>query len=241
MSSRKIAAVAVCGALLAGGAGVAVAAVTKNDREQAIIDDAAMRLDVTPEKLSEALSAARDAQLDKAVKHGELTQKQADAIKARRKQSGRVLGGGGPGGRRGPHGPRHRGGPGPRGALGADLAKALGITEAKLHEQLRAGKSVADIAKAENTSLATVKSAVKAAAKARADKAVKDGDITQAHADRMLEHFDEAFDRLGERRGRHRGGPPHPRPADPDAKPGAFRPDPADPADVQPAGDAVTS
>lgn len=241
MSSRKIAAVAVCGALLAGGAGVAVAAVTKSDREQAIIDDAAKRLDVTPEKLSEALSAARDAQLDKAVKDGELTQKQADAIKARRKQSGRVLGGGGPGGPRGPRGGGHRGGLGPRGALGADLARALGINEASLHEQLRAGKSVADIAKAENKSLATVKSAVRAAAKTRADKAVKDGDITQAQADRMLEHFDEAFDRLGERRGRHRGGQPSPAPADPDAQPGAFQLDPADPADAQPAGDAVTS
>ncbi|MEJ7824376.1 MAG: hypothetical protein WKF48_03050 [Solirubrobacteraceae bacterium] len=238
MSSRKIAAVAVCGALFAGGAGVAVAAVTKSDREQAIIDDAAKRLDVTPEKLSEALSAARDAQTDKAVKDGRLTQEQADAIKERRKQSGRVLGGPGAGGHHGPG--RHRG-HGVRRAIGADLAKALGISQTRLRELLQDGKSVADIAKAEGKSLTSVKSPLKTAIKTRADKAVKDGDITQAQADRMLEHFDEAFDRLGERRGRHRGGPPHPRPADPDAKPGAFRPDPADPADVQPAGDAVTS
>lgn len=237
MSPRKIAAVALSGALLAGGAGVAVAAVTKNDREQAIIDDAAERLDVTPQKLSDALSAARDAQLDKAVKDGELTQKQADAIKARRKRSGNVLGGVGPRGHDGAG--RHRG-PRARRALAGDLAKALGISETKLREQLRAGKSVADIAKAQGKSLSGVKSAVRSAAKTRADKAVKDGDITQARADRMLEHFDEAFDHLGKRRHGPRGGAAGRRGTD-NTRPGAFRPDPADPAGVQPAGDRITS
>ncbi len=236
MSPRKIVAVAISGALLAGG-GIAVAAVTKSDREQAIIDDAAKRLDVTPKQLTDALSAAENAQLDKAVKDGELTQAQADAIKARRKQSGRVLGGGRPGpGHRG--GGRH-GGRGNRGALGADLAKALGISQTELRTQLRDGKSVADIAKAEGKTLASVKSAVKAATKTRLDKAVKDGDITQTQADRMLDRFDKAFDHLGKRRHGPRGN------ADPDAnpnaEPGAFRPNPADPADVVPAGDTVTS
>lgn len=241
MSPRKIAALAVSGALLAGGAGVSVAAVTKKDRDQAIIDDAAKRLDVTPEQLSDALSSAEDAQLDQAVKDGKLTQKQADAIKQRRKQSGRVLGGPGPGGprgHRGPGGPGGRGGPGgPRREIVSDLAKALGVSEDKLGEQLRDGKSVAEIAKAEGKALAGVKAAVKAAAKARGDKAVKDGDITRTQADRMLSHLDDALDRLGERRhGRRPPGPPGP-----DAKPGAFRPDPADPPDLDPAAGAVGS
>src|SRR5688500_6541719 len=105
MKPRRIAALAVSGALVAGGAGAAIAAVTKDDAkqtEQAILDDAAKRLDVTPEKLRDALSAAQDTQLDQAVKDGDLTQKQADAIKAARKDSGRVLGGPG---LRGLHGP----------------------------------------------------------------------------------------------------------------------------------------
>ena len=102
-----------------------------------MLDSAAKKLDVTPEKLRDALAAAQDEQLDAAVKAGKLTQKQADAMKAARKQSGHVLGGG-PLRRR-----ELRGGPSPRPARpraraarglrparrGFDgLAKALGMT-----------------------------------------------------------------------------------------------------------------
>ena len=112
MSARRIAAIALGGALILGGSGAAIAAVTKDDgekAEQAVLDDAAKRLNVAPDKLRDALAAAQDAQLDQAVKDGKLTQKQADAIKAGRKASGHVLGG--------PRGDFH-GGPGFPGKLG---------------------------------------------------------------------------------------------------------------------------
>jgi transposase-like protein len=237
MSARRIAALALTGALLAGGTGAAIAAVTKDDEnkaEQAVLDDAAKRLNVSPEQLRDALAQAQDAQLDQAVKDGKLTQKQADAIKARRKATGRVLGGGPFGGPRGFHkgfgkgfGP---GGPGRgfRGAVFPDLAKALGITDAQLKEQLRDGKSIAEIAKAAGKSLADVRAALKADAKERLDKAVKDGDLTQAQADKMLEHLEEHLDHLGEKRPMfrrdHRGGRPGP-----DLRPGAFIPAPDEP------------
>jgi polyhydroxyalkanoate synthesis regulator phasin len=227
MSARRIAAIALAGGLLAGGTGVAIAAVSKDDgtkTEQAILDNAAKRLNVTPEKLRDALSAAQDAQLDQMVKDGTLTQKQADAIKARRKQSGRVLGGpfGG-----GPPGFRTGGGPGfglhhgPRGGVFLDLAKALGITRAQLETQLRAGKSPADIAKAQGKSLDDVRAALKADAKTRIDEAVKDGDLTQAQADKILAHLDEGLAHLGDAPPRmfehgHRGMP--------DMRPGGFAP-----------------
>src|SRR3954447_17584927 len=203
MRARRIAALALAGGLLAGGTGAAIAAVSKDDgkqAEQAILDDAAKRLNVSPEKLRDALSAAQDAQLDKAVKDGTLTQEQADAIKARRKQSGRVLGG--PFG--GPPGFRTGGGPGfglhhgPRGGAFLDLAKALGITRAQLETQLRSGKSLADIAKAQGKSLDDVRAALKADAKARIDKAVKDGDLTRAQADELLAPLDEGLSPLGD-------------------------------------------
>ena len=155
MGGRRIAAIALSGALLAGGTGAAIAAVTKDDEkqaEQAVLADAAKRLDVTPEKLRDALAAAQDAQLDQAVKDKLLTQEQADAIKAKRKASGSVLGlgpRGGPHFRGGPHlfGGRHlRGGHGPKGGMIEDLAKALGLSTEKLFEQLRDGKSIADVA-----------------------------------------------------------------------------------------------
>jgi hypothetical protein len=206
MGARRIATIALSGALLAGGTGAAIAAVTKDEgakAEQEVLDSAAKKLNVTPDKLRDALAAAQDEQLDAAVKAGKLTQKQADAIKAARKQSGHVLGGGpllklrgGPGMHlRGFAGPLGPGGPGGFGAGPFDgLAKALGISEDKLHEQLRDGKSLADIAKAAGTSLADVKASLKAATKAKLDKAVKDEDLTQKQADAILEEFDEHFD-----------------------------------------------
>jgi flagellin-like hook-associated protein FlgL len=196
MGARRIAAIALSGALIAGGTGAAIAAVTKDDAtkdEQAVLDDAAKRLDVTPDKLREALAAAQDAQLDQAVEDGRLTRRQADAIKAARKRSGRVLGPlGGPGFGKGFHRGPGRGvfafRPGP---LGSELAKALGTTQAELREQLRAGKSIADVAKANGKSLDDVRAALKTAAKTRLDKAVKNGDITREQADAMLERIDE--------------------------------------------------
>ena len=57
-----------------------------------------------------------------------------------------------------------------------------------------------------------MRAAVKAAAKTRLDKAVKDGDLTQKQADAMAEHLDEAQNqiesgkRLMGRRHRHLRG-----------------------------------
>ena len=226
MRPRRIAAIAVSGALIAGGTGAAIAAVTRSDGqkvEDAVLADAAKRLNVTPEKLRDALAAAQDARIDQAVKDGKLTRQQADAIKARRKQSGRVLGGGpfpgprpggghpgfGPGGAPralvpGPPGP---GGPVPRlgarghghvfGGPGVDLAKALGLTREQLGEQLRAGKSIADIAKAQGKSLSDVRTALKGAAKAKLDAAVKAGKLTQDRADKLRARINDGIDRLG--------------------------------------------
>jgi len=253
MRSRRIAALALSGALIAGGAGAAIAGVTKDDEhktEQAILDDAAKRLSVAPEKLRDALSAAQDDQLDQAVKDGDLTQKQADAIKRARKDSGRVLAGPGLFGGPGPHGvPKLHGEPGGpmahhfglRGDLFADLAKALGTTAGKLKEQLRDGKSVADVAKANGTSLADVGAAVKAATKTRLDKAVKDGDLTrkQAHEmlDRIAEHVTEIGTGKAPRMRRHhfrRGEPPAGAP-----RPGSFMPGGPDEVQVAPPGDVI--
>ena len=210
MRLKRFAIVAVSTAVLAAGAGVAIGATSGDDaeqREQAVLDDAARRLETTPERLREALGAALDAQLDAAVADGDLTQEQADAIKERRQESGSVLGfGAGPG----HHG---RGGPGfggfGRGAIAGvfdDLAEALGISEQRLANRLRAGRTVAQIAEAQGRSLVDVKRAVRASVTERVEQAVADGALSQAQADELLDHVDEHVARLGELGGERFGG-----------------------------------
>ena len=73
-------------------------------------------------------------------------------------------------------------------------AKYLGITTAQLHEQIRDGKSLADVAKANNKSVDGLKAAIKDAATKRLDEAVKDGKLTQAQRDEMAATLDERID-----------------------------------------------
>ena len=202
MNIKRIIAITAAGAIVAGGAGVAIGATTGKQAEQQVLADAAKRLDTTPQKLRDALAAAQDAQLDRAVKAGEITQEQADRIKAERAASGRVLGG--PGGR----GRHHRGGPGMRGAgipLHEVVAKALGISAASLHAQLHDGRSIADVAEAEGKSLDGVKAAVRKAVEAELDKQVAAKRITQAQADERLEHLEEHLARFDQAGGGFRG------------------------------------
>jgi polyhydroxyalkanoate synthesis regulator phasin len=206
----------VSAAVLAAGAGggAAIAASTNDDRqktEQSILDDAAKRLNVTPEALKSALGQAEDAQLDAQVKAGKLTQEQADAIKKARAQAGTVLGG--PGVGRGPHGGpggpgRPGGGPGfgfglgglrfhagAGGALDA-AATALGLEREDLVAKLRDGQSIADVAKAQGKSLDDVKSAVTDAVTKELDGRVKDGKLTADQRDKVLSELKDHLDDL---------------------------------------------
>jgi hypothetical protein len=221
MRRRHIAVVAAAGALVVGGAGVAVATSRSDEakqREDAVLSDAAKRLDVQPSELRDALAKAEDAQLDADVKAGRLTQAQADLIKQRRSEAGTVLGGPGPGGPGfGHHGPgghfelgrAARGGPGDLMKAAAD---ALGISEARLFSELRGGKSLAAIAKAHGKSFDDVKAALKAALKKHLDEEVAEGDITRAQADEMLARMTEHLDDFGRFGGRRPPMPPAPPP-----------------------------
>ena len=201
MRRRHIAALAAAGALAATG--VAVATTRSDDakqREDAVLSDAAKRLDVQTSELRDALAKARDDQLAADVKAGRLTQAQADAVKQHRSQDGTVLGG--PGGPP-PGGPgfgRH-GGPGGPGRGPGDVMKAaadaLGLTQPKLFEALRGGKRLSDVAKVQGNSYADVKAAIRSAVRKDLDKAVADGDLTRAQADDMLSHLTEHLDEGG--------------------------------------------
>ena len=147
MKSRRFTIIAVT-ALAALGGGAAVAA-TQNDeakeREDAILGDAAERLDVGTDELRSALSEARLAEIDRAVEEGKLTQEQADRIKEHVEESGLVLGG------PGPHGP---GGPPP---FLDDVAEELGISVEKLRQELHSGKTLREVAKEHGKSMADLR------------------------------------------------------------------------------------
>lgn len=194
MKSRRfiiIAATAV--AALGGGAAIAATQDDKaKERENAILSDAAERLDVETEALRTALSEAQQAQLDQAVEDGDLAQEQADRIKEHIQESGHVLGfpGGPPHMLHGPGGP---GGP----PFFDDIAKELGISVEKLHEQLGSGKTLAQIAKANGKSMADVRTVAKAAIEKQLAEDVESGRITESQADEIREHLPEMLRHLG--------------------------------------------
>jgi hypothetical protein len=184
----------VGGAALAvvGGGGAALAAGGNpfggsNDR-QAVINDAAQRLNVKPSELQNALQQAMLDRIDAALKAGRLTQQQADELKARVKAGdglGLPLFGG--------HGfGFHHGGP-PLAGLDA-AATYLGLTPAQLRTQLQSGKTLAQIAKAQGKSTDGLKEAMLADAKKHLDAAVKAGKITQSQADQALTEISKRLD-----------------------------------------------
>jgi hypothetical protein len=70
------------------------------------------------------------------------------------------------------------------------VAKALGMTLDGLNAQLRARKTIAQIAQSKNIDLIKLHDDVQAAHKALIQQAVKDGKLTQAQADAMLQRMD---------------------------------------------------
>ena len=198
-TKKKLAAGAVAVAALAGGgAALAAGGIGSEEEQQAIIDDAAKRLGVEPEALENALEGALGARLDEAVKEGRLTEEQAAELKERLKDGTLPLFGG-----RGHHG-HGLGFHGPE--LFGAAATFLGVTEAELRTQLEAGKSLADVAKAQNKDVAGLKAALKAEITKQLDQAVKDGHLTQAQKTEMLAKIDARLDEIVNNTG-PKGGP----------------------------------
>jgi hypothetical protein len=220
MRKRTTLTAVVLGALAVAGAGTGLAA-SGGSCSSGFLDSLAKHLGVSREKLDEATKAAAKDQVDEALAEGKITKEQADEAKKRIDSGeGRLFGFG-----RGP-GFGHRGAPG--GHL-EDAASYLGLTLDQLVTQLRSGKSLADVAKAEGKSVDGLKKALVESEKKELDAAVAAGRLTEAQAKEILarktEHLDDMINGTLEGPGMHpRGfgfGPPRNRDHD-DAEPAAL-------------------
>jgi polyhydroxyalkanoate synthesis regulator phasin len=188
-AKRKIVLGAVAALAVAGG-GAAVAATqlgSPGEESQAILNDAARQLGIEPSKLSDALKQALKNRVDAAVAAGRLTKEQGEALKARIEADESPLLFGGPGGF------------GHRGhfvhfALFGDLSVAasyLDVTADQLHTDLRAGKTLAQIAKDKGKPVDGLIKALVDKAKERLDAAVKAGRLTEEQKQSILADLEQ--------------------------------------------------
>ena len=190
---RKVIAGAAA-ALAVGGAGAGVAATklstnSPSEESKAIVNDAAKNLGIEPSKLSAALNKAYEDRIDAAVAAGRLTKEQGAELKQRIESDDFPLLGP-PGFGHGPGGPHmlFRG-------VG-EAASYLGLTEDELHSRLESGKTLAEIAKAQDKSVDGLKAALVKDAKAHLDAAVKAGRLSSAEEQRILAELQQRIDDL---------------------------------------------
>jgi 3-hydroxyacyl-CoA dehydrogenase len=161
---------------------------------QVFVDKLAGLLGIDSAKLSSSIKQAEKDTIDQAQKDGKLTQQQADAAKQRVDSASNN--GFAPFG-------FHMGGMGDRSqAKGTEInymqtymkavADKLGLSITDLQTQMKQGKSIADLAKEKNVTEQTLKDAGVAAVKTQLDQAVKDGKLTQAQADNIIERIKNA-------------------------------------------------
>jgi hypothetical protein len=196
----SIAAVAVVG----GGAAIAATkAWSPREQSQAVIDDAAKQLGVTPSALSEALEKALKNRVDEAVAAGRLSKEQGDELKKRIDSSDLLL----------PFGPF---GFGPKAfdfksGFAAPFAKFeaaasyLGLSQSELESRLADGKTLAEIAKDRGKSVDGLIDALVKTAGKQIDAAVDSGKLTKSQADDLKSGLHDRMTRLvnGDLRFRH--------------------------------------
>jgi ribosomal protein S20 len=173
-------------------------------REGNTIAQVAQAQGVDVQTVIDAMVAAANAHIDQEVQEGDLTAEEANEHKAnlperitRLVNEGKPQGGG-------PHG---------RGPKLEAAAEALGLSEDDLREQVRDGKTLAQVAEERNVDKQAVIDAMVAAATERIDQKVQEGDLTAEEANERKAELEERITTLvneGPQRGRD-GGPPRER------------------------------
>jgi hypothetical protein len=139
-------------------------------------------LGITPSQLQDDRKTALNQVLDAAVANGRLTQEQADQIRQHPKRSAAFL----------------------RGALPVFEAAAdtLHMTKEELRTEVSGGKSLADIAAAQNVSVDQLKAGITAEIKERLDQAVVIGRISQDRENKILDGLSKRLDTVVHRAGK---------------------------------------
>ena len=181
---RKVAAGAAALLAVAGGsAAIGATQFSPRQENQAVLNDAAKELGVTPSALADALKNALEKRVDAAVAAGRITAAQGDEMKQRIESGEFPFPGPAPG--MFFHHELFRG--------FAAAATYLGLSEEELHSKLESGKSLAEVAKEQDKSVDGLVDALVADAKTRLDEEVAEGDLTQARANQMLSHLEDGI------------------------------------------------
>jgi hypothetical protein len=184
-------------ALLGGGGAIAATQLgdSPGEESKAVVNDAAKQLGVQPSALTSALKNALENRIDAAVAAGRLTKSQGEELKQRIESDEFPL-----------FGPLAFG---PRlgfahvGPLFHGLDEAadyLGLTDSELRQQLNSGKTLAEIAKAQDKSVDGLIAALKADAKNKLDAAVKAGRLTKDDEEQILKDLDQRLSDLVNRK-----------------------------------------
>jgi hypothetical protein len=220
LKSKRVLATASALSLVVGAGGAIAASKGTAATGNSFLSRVAGHLGISTEKLEDATKAAAIDQVDADLKAGRITKAQADGLKARIREGGAPLFFGGP---------RRFGDFGHHGPFGGHLSAAadyLGLSGPELMEKLSSGKSLADVAKDQDKSVDGLKQAMLADAKEHLDRAVGDGMLTRAQADRLYDRLKSRIDDIvngnfrgpGERHGfGWRSGPPEAGPWGPPA------------------------
>jgi ribosomal protein S20 len=176
-------------------------------RDGKTLAQVAQEQNVDVQTVIDAMVAEATARIDEEVQEGDLTADEANERKANLEE--RIT-------RLVNEGPQRPSGPGPGGPRGHGpkldaAAQALGISAEDLREQLRDGKTIAQVAQERNVNVQTVIDSMVAEANARIDQKVQEGDLTAEEANEKKADLEERITELvneGPRRYRDRGGGP---------------------------------
>ncbi len=173
-------AVTVLGLAAVAIGGVATSAQEGEGPIGSFLSKVADKLGVSESELKVAIEEARDETIDEAVAEGRLTEEQAERLKERAADGGRLF-------------PRFRRGHGHVMDAAADV---LAMEKDDLVAELREGNSLADVAAVQGIGVDGFKAQLQAEVQADIDAKVADGTITQEQADRLSEGLEERIDNI---------------------------------------------